>query len=314
MSPAPEREPSQPVFIVTAARSGSTLLRFILDSHPDFACPPETDIARACAYLASAWNVAGTAAAGRAGAAPGGAADVLPVQALAALRGAADAVLGHYRRSTGKPRVCDKSLSTVYYLGLMAQVYPEAKFICLYRHCMDVIASYVAAMPWGLNPAVTAQPEVLPMHGHVARNPGNSVGAAAEYWLDCAQRAAEFERAQPGRCHRVRYEDLVADPEGVTAGVLSFLGAAPAPGLTDACFRAAHDPGPSDYKIWHTSRVRKDLVGSGAVVPAGRLPGPARAGVNELLATLGYRIVDEQWNAVGLGQDPRDPAGLLPVR
>jgi len=97
----------------------------------------------------------------------------------------------------------------------------------------------------------------------IARNPGNSVGAAAEYWLDCAQRAAEFESAQPGRCHRVRYEDLVADPERVTAGVLSFLGAAPAPGLTEACFRAAHDPGPSDYKIWHTSGVRADLVGSG---------------------------------------------------
>ena len=36
-----------PVFILTASRSGSTLLRFILDTHPDFACPPETHLLHA---------------------------------------------------------------------------------------------------------------------------------------------------------------------------------------------------------------------------------------------------------------------------
>jgi hypothetical protein len=34
----------RPIFVLTVARSGSTLLRFILDSHPDLACPPETNI------------------------------------------------------------------------------------------------------------------------------------------------------------------------------------------------------------------------------------------------------------------------------
>jgi protein-tyrosine sulfotransferase len=309
MSPVPGSEPRPPVFIVTAARSGSTLLRFILDSHPDLACPPESDIARACAYLASSWNVIGAATAGRGGTAearvPAGA---LSPRALAALREAADAVLGGYLHSTGKRQVCDKSLSTVYYLGLMAQIYPEAKFICLYRHCMDVIASYVAAMPWGLSPAATPQPEFLPMHGHVAGHPGNSVAAVAGYWLDCVQRAAEFESIHPGRCHRIRYEDLVADPEAVTAAMLAFLGVSQQPGITEACFRAAHDPGPSDFKIWHTSGIRQDAVGSGVVVPAARLPGPARAGVNEMLSALGYRIVDDYWNAARHGQDPRESA------
>jgi hypothetical protein len=34
-----------PTFILATSRSGSTLLRFIIDSHPDFACPPETQVA-----------------------------------------------------------------------------------------------------------------------------------------------------------------------------------------------------------------------------------------------------------------------------
>jgi hypothetical protein len=31
-----------PVFVLCMARSGSTLLRFLLDAHPELACPPET--------------------------------------------------------------------------------------------------------------------------------------------------------------------------------------------------------------------------------------------------------------------------------
>src|ERR1051326_1552759 len=40
-----------PAFILTASRSGSTLLRFILDSHPDLACPPETMIGSTCVSM-----------------------------------------------------------------------------------------------------------------------------------------------------------------------------------------------------------------------------------------------------------------------
>jgi hypothetical protein len=44
-----------PVFVLCGARSGSTLLRFILDAHPELACPPETNIPALCAQLSSVW-------------------------------------------------------------------------------------------------------------------------------------------------------------------------------------------------------------------------------------------------------------------
>ncbi len=43
--------------MLTSSRSGSTLLRFILDSHPELACPPETTVASACASLLRSWAV-----------------------------------------------------------------------------------------------------------------------------------------------------------------------------------------------------------------------------------------------------------------
>ncbi len=48
-----------PVFILTASRSGSTLLRSILDSHPGLrlACPPETTVSGACAQLIRTWDM-----------------------------------------------------------------------------------------------------------------------------------------------------------------------------------------------------------------------------------------------------------------
>jgi hypothetical protein len=48
---------NDPVFILCAGRSGSTLVRFLLDAHPDLACPPETKLPWLARQLAAAWAV-----------------------------------------------------------------------------------------------------------------------------------------------------------------------------------------------------------------------------------------------------------------
>jgi hypothetical protein len=65
------------------------------------------------------------------------------------VQSAMDQLFGAHLRRRGKRRWCDKSLDTYAFAGLVAQAYPKAKFICLYRHCMDVIASGVEACPLG---------------------------------------------------------------------------------------------------------------------------------------------------------------------
>ena len=48
---------ADPVFVLCMGRSGSTLLRFLLDAHPELACPPETSMPALCGQLAVVWSL-----------------------------------------------------------------------------------------------------------------------------------------------------------------------------------------------------------------------------------------------------------------
>ena len=130
-----------PIFIIASARSGSTLLRFLLDSHPSIACPPETNLVEACAALCNVARVLSTDC----GSSPLGA------QGIEQARTAIESLLGEYSRSRGKIRWCDKSLVSVLHADILGSIWPCAQFLCLYRHCMDVVYSGIQASPWGLH-------------------------------------------------------------------------------------------------------------------------------------------------------------------
>ncbi|MBV9446990.1 MAG: sulfotransferase [Streptosporangiaceae bacterium] len=284
------------MFILTTSRSGSTLLRFLLDSHPDFACPPETGISTACAQLARSWDALDNADSGERRL-PTDSIDLSP-RSRQAIRAAVDDAFGEYLRRRGKDRWCDKSLDTYQFAELISQIYPEARFIVLTRHCMDVVASGVEACPWGLHR--------FGFDPFVAQYPGNSVAAVAGYWLSCTQANLAFAEKHPQSCHHVRYEDLVTAPEQVMSAVFDFLGVDQVPGITEACFRTPHEAdGPGDEKIWFTGEVHDDSIGRGTVVPGAALPPPLRMQVNEILVKLRYHPVDDNWNAVASRTDPR---------
>jgi hypothetical protein len=272
-------------------------LRFILDSHPDLACPPETNIASTCAGLVRNWAILERAN----WASPASSSEPLPQEAALATRATIDQMFGRYLERHGKRRWCDKSLDTHLYARLLASVYPDARFICLFRHCMDVIASGAEASPWGLN--------MFGFTPYAARYPGNSVAALGSYWLDCATSIIEFMEQHPQACHQVRYEDLVTDPEGTAAAIFAFLGMDQVPGITELAFRTAHEPGgPGDEKIWFTTGISPGSIGRGVTVPAAMLPAPLTVPINELLAKLQYRPIDSSWNAATSPADPRVPS------
>jgi hypothetical protein len=211
-----------------------------------------------------------------------------------------DLMIGPYLARRGKKRYCDKNLGTALYADLLLSVYPEAKFICLHRHPMDVIASGIEACPWGL--------ANYGFEPYVAGAPGNSVLALARYWADHAAAIVAVEDKYPGNCHRVRYEDLVEDPEGVMQEIYSFIGVQPAPGVAEACFSGDRERfGPADHKIWATSEISGDSVGRGESVPAGLIVPQVTEAINELAATLGYLPVDAEWGTPGRAADPRVP-------
>jgi hypothetical protein len=290
---------TDPVFLLCAARTGSTLLRFILDSHPDLSCPAESNFPATCVQLASLLAIL----------APGQRPMVDPnIGALQSpddsttreLRHVMDTVVRAHLSATGKRRFCDKSLGSWKYLGFLLQVFPESKFVCLYRHPMDFIKSGLEACPWGLSG--------YGFETYASVSPSNSVDALARYWLDNTSAIFRAADENPDRCYSVRYEDLADAPEEVASRLFDFLGVSPQPGISTRCFTPERDlSGPSDFKIWFTSAVHTGSVGRAENIPAQRIQPGLRSAMNDMLDRLGYVRIEPWWGTPGSPSDPRLP-------
>jgi hypothetical protein len=273
------------------------LLRFLLDAHPELACPPETNLPALCGQLATVWSlIEGAPLSANRGDEP----PVIPDAAIAGIRETMDRMVGSYLERRGKKRYCDKSLGTARFAELLLRVYPQARFVCLYRHPMDVIASGLEACPWGLNG--------YGFEAYIATTPGNAVEALARFWADNTTATLAAEERFPDRCLRVRYEDLVTNPEGTAEGIFAFLDVAPAPGASTGCFSAERERfGPGDHKIWYTSAISPGSVGRGWSIPTALIGPQILAAINELTGKLGYLPADGAWGTSAPPADLRLP-------
>ena len=201
-----------PIFIVGAPRSGTTLLRSMLSRHPRIGLSDETyyfyPVYRRCrtfgdladesnrkalieSYLATQrmqhLNLDLSRLKGRL------MADGTSYPAFFAV------ILRCYAEAQGKVRSGEKLHSHPRYRGTLLDWYPKSRVIHLVRDPRDVCASLLD-MPWGRK-ATTAN---------------------ANLWVDLT---AAAERGQGNdRFCRVRYEDIVADPEVAMQELCEFIG------------------------------------------------------------------------------------------
>ena len=194
-------------FIVGVPRSGTTLLRLMLDAHPQLAIPAEThfipklirrlrepdaagaddDEKRRIAFELIVehprWEALGI-----------GRTDLerrLEESRPFTVADAARAVHVLNAERVGKPRWGDKSPSYLRNMTRIAPVLTEARFIHLIRDGRDVALS-LGEVSWGTS----------------------DVGEAAERWTTEIRRARRHAARLPeGSYLELRYEDLVADPE-----------------------------------------------------------------------------------------------------
>ncbi len=197
-------------FVVGCERSGTTLLRLILDAHPQLAVPPESyfivDLYRrhardgvvdtgamASDLEANRWFRAWDLPEGEAGRTLGGEAGVEFAEAIRR-------VYGRYAELHGKARYADKTPAYVQHIRLLARVFPEARFVHLIRDGRDVAMS-LAEVRWG---------------------PGDVLDAALQ-WAERVSRGREAgHEVGAHRYLEVRYERLVAEPEPVLREVAEF--------------------------------------------------------------------------------------------
>lgn len=269
-----------PIFLLCCARSGSTLLRVLLNNHPQVACPPETLFPQVANALIKMWGSTEGSDNWR----------TLSDEARGAIRKTISEPLEAFAANRGKKVWCDKSASNIPGADLLLQVFPEARFICLYRHPMDVIASGLNASRWGFR-AYGFEP-------YVRMSTDNFVRALAMYWYDQVAAIRRFERRNGDRCTRVYYEALVTAPDATGHILCDRLGLAWDPAILAPDFGSLDDFGAGDYKLPYTSSIQKASIGQGHAVPAGMIPPDLLLVVNTLLTELEYPQIGADWNTV----------------
>ncbi len=205
-----------PIFIIGTERSGSNLLRLILNAHSRIAIPHPPHIMRYLAHVQPRYGDLGDDDNMRrligdiltlidAHIFPWE--HTLDVESLLqavpqrSTFGAVAAIYAQVMRAEGKARWGNKSTFMVHFTDEVRAVYPRARFLLLVRDPRDV--------------AVSARRSVFsPCHPVLA----------AELWA--AQQALGLslvERLPPGTIHTLRYEDLLDGPEAAIAAVCAFL-------------------------------------------------------------------------------------------
>jgi hypothetical protein len=263
----------QPVFILSSARSGSTLLRCIIDTHPDFCSPAHLNLGILCnALYSAAYQSLGKLP------------EVKTIEnrellAIKEARLVVSNLLDRYTQGKGKNAWCEKSTANTDYIDILYNVFPDARYICLYRNCLDVSYSCIKFNPLGY---------MSELAQYVRNSPDNLVAAMMVNWIDKNKKILEFEESHSDQCFRVNYESLVNEPKIVLEELFNFLGVTWHDNLIDSVFRQSHDQGDGDLKIWFSSVIDKNGIGSGLKIPITVIPKELEIQVNEIHEKLGY--------------------------
>lgn len=183
--PEVDRLLTAPVFVISPVRSGSTLLRSMLNAHPDLHAPHELHVRRLSVDF-------GTTLAEKAMAALGhNRADLEHLLW--------DRVLHRELVRSGKRFVVDKTPANAFAYERIAACWPDARYIFLLRHPASIATSWHEASP-------------------DKRTPDEAAADALRY-MKAVERA---KKALPGLT--IRYEDLTDEPEKIGRRICEFLG------------------------------------------------------------------------------------------
>ena len=237
-----------PVIVLAHAYAGVPQIQRLLSGSSLLACTAGTGVLPLCAEAAATWRQVENR---------GG---PLSALALSSVRALASSMITVILAGSGKSRWCETSFSPAS-AETFLQLYPGAKFICLHRSCPDAVRAGIEASPWGLAGAG--------LGSFTAAYPGSSAAALAAYWADRTESMHRFQQEHPAACHQVRYEDLDGSPGPAARHVFAFLG-----------LDLAVTPGQATETA--SGRPERDAL------PAGVLPRPLAARVNDLQQRLGY--------------------------
>ncbi len=273
-----------PFFLTGAPKSGTTWLGKLLDAHPEIACRGEAcvhhfglELMHACRNYSALLEKRRRAVTDSNDFPDLAWPDIMALMRTfieLRLKAIADPAKARLRF------VGEKDPEHAMHLPSLQKLFPEAKLIHIIR---DGRAVFVSA--WHHN--------LRSRDGNLERLGFDGVlDLTAKEWSERVLRARDTGRAWGNRYFEVRYEDLVADPDGWFGRVLAFLGADAAAGIVGACLEAAsfeklsrgRKPGQEDASSFFRKGVPDDWRQQLSPSQAARF----RALSGDTLARLGY--------------------------
>jgi hypothetical protein len=277
---------SSGIFVLALPRTGSTVLRLILDTHPEIFCPDELHLGRLLKALYDTNE--GLAEAG--GTAAINASLIDPASPWAAATGRTVAeMLATAASRKSKSLWCDKSPSNLEHLAIIAKLLPGSRYVLLHRHCLDFAISCLRFSTYGFFLQV--------VEDYVRKDHRNFLRALVRAWNDHTRELLRFEAEHAGDCHRLRYEDLVTSPEDTSRRLFEFLGVPFDPQMLQHVFSTPHHQRAfsGDPNALFSRAIVDQGVGRGAELnpmALASIPAEMRQEMNELLVALGYPAVE----------------------
>ncbi len=276
------------IILLGVPRTGTTLLRRLLNAHPDICCPGETFLLASAARFMRPDLVSDDIEYGVLG---GLAAAGLPrKEILESLRGLVEDSFHRVAARANKPRWASKTAIDAFYVSeietLMAG---RARFVCIVRHGLDTALSLGDL-------CVANEVYVREIHDYIVRD-ARPLVAFARLWSVLTANLLEFAERHPADAILLRYEDLVSQPVAALNRLATFLGLER--GSLDAKSLACDAPsGLGDWKTYSTAGISIESVGRWKSLGAASLHRLAPI-VNPVLVRAGYEPV-----APGTAPDP----------
>lgn len=268
----------QGIVILGVPRSGTTLLRRIINAHPNIACSGETFLLRATARFLESDSVADGIDYGVLGGLE--AAGFERQDVLNRLRQLAFGFLEQVAERAGKPRWANKTAVDSFYVEQLEQIYGgHVKFVCVMRHGLDTVCSLQDLCE-------VNQTYIAELHNYIIRHRA-PLDAFAHAWSDVTMSLLDLADRRPEEVTILRYEDLVRSPHKTLKSLFEFLEEKYESELLDHAFRESRVQGLGDWKICgmrdiETSSVsRYEALSSATISRLGEI-------VNATLESAGY--------------------------
>lgn len=273
-----------PVFVIGCYRSGTTLLRYLLDAHDHLTCPPESKFIGALDSFLQYPQV--REAFGYLG---------FSEQDVCARLGAfAGNLFSDYAARQGKRRWVDKTPNYYRCIPLIDRMFGgKVLYIVIVRHPLDCISSL---RKWFH--ADRQNTEDDPVVVEAFRTCGSSRAAWGKFWRSVYETIETSARQNPHRFHLLRYEDLVTNPNETFARALNFIGEPFSEVVIQRAFEVEHQRGFQDSHIRRTRSVHSNSVDRWKEWPPWEIQTTWKA-VEPVAKKYGYEMTPDAWRGWG---------------